>query len=629
MKQGVKFTEVATGTTQTFNLPYFNNVLEAKQHFASVITAISEIMVANLNSRVDTGIMYSALESAIPNYMACAFTGGGYNATYAGTPVYVSNGIASCAIIPNEYFKMYKNGVLSLDATTYNVNGVLITLNNANTGSGAGDYKATWMSSVNSTQGYAIGVSHNIMCNGYNGAFGTSGAHITSFANSMLSMACVVPLTDNSVSLQFYKVGVAGGFYTGNYYSGFSTIDGVSWVNDRSKFDEQYFTITPPTVELPSISGEATADIDTETGASDTDDSENNVGGEGNVTLINNVVNYDNYTPNYARVNTGFITAFKVTDTELNTLHSFLYGETVVDLIKNYFAGDATKAIVDLFNIPLEPQVEPTSTEIKVGVVPTGAHGNALSSETVTFNFGSIDITQGYNSNTFMDLDPYNKYMIYLPFIGFRNLNTNDIRSINDTGFKIYLKYVVDMLTGDFVAVVEADHNNAVFDNNTGEVTTAKLTKQVINTFTGNMRTAIPLTSINAREMLNTGLGAITGAVASIATGNPLTMAMGAGQTLNSMASYNNALIPRGDSLSGNLGNLTINKAFIINQEAPKYIRTGKSNQFAGYPVFKYLKITPDRGYVKVKNVIMSNFAGTASEQARLEELLKKGVRTQ
>lgn len=629
MKSGIKFTEVATGTTQTFNLPYFNSVLEAKQHLASVVTAISEVMVANLNARVEAGIMYTALESVIPAYMTCAFTGGGYNASYAATPIYVSGGVASCAIIPNEYFKLYKNGALTLEPTTYNVNGTLITFNSANTGPGSGDYKATWSNCINSTQGYPIGVSHNIMCSGYNGAFGSSGAHITAFGNSMLSMACIVPLTDNSVSLQFYQVQNDSGFYTGNIYSGFHTIDGVAWVNDRSKFNEQYYTVTPPTTEQPTISGDPTADIDTDTGESETQDSEDNVGGAGNVTLINNVVNYDNYSPNYARVNTGFITPFEVDSTNLNTLHSFLYSETILDLIKNYFAGDATKAIVDLFNIPISPAVEPTSTEIKVGVVGTGAVGNVLSSETATFDFGSIDITQGYNSNSFMDLDPYNKYMIFLPFIGFKTLNTNDIRSINDTGFKIYLKYIVDMLTGDFVAVIEADHNNAVFDNDTGTLTTAKLTKQVINTFSGNMRTAIPLNSINSREAITPALGALATAIAGASTGNPLVMAQSVGSSLNSMANYNNALIPRGDSLSGNIGNLTINKAFIVNQESPKYIRTGKSNQLVGYPVYKYMKITKDRGYVKVKDLIMSGFTGTAKEAEALEALLKGGVWTQ
>lgn len=623
MKKGLTFTSLTTGTSFTFNVPHFNSLLEAQQYLINIAVNISQIACSNVNGGVNTSLIASAFTSAVPDDVAAYISIN--DSTTAG-----SNN--TCKINGHrQYVQVFKPNSFNLDADSYDLQGNIFTLTVESGGASSTsqdviyNYYYGWSAGLDGT--YKIFSNISFACT-QNSNNNITPNDIYDYSEGLvLFMPCTYTLTDNTLVFAFLNLQAPQRFM-GDYNfttRQFEPKNAVYYANYMYKLT---YPIIPPKPELPSISGDVTDDIDTETGASDTDDSENNVGGEGNVTLINNIVNYDNFTPNYSRVNTGFITAFKVTDTELNTLHSFLYGETVVDLIKNYFAGDATKAIVDLFNIPLDPQVEATSTEIKVGVVPTGAHGNALSSETVTFNFGSIDITQGYNSNTFMDLDPYNKYMIYLPFIGFRNLNTNDIRSINDTGFKIYLKYVVDMLTGDFVAVIESDHNNAVFDNDTGEVTTAKLTKQVINTFSGNMRTAIPLTSINAREMLNTGLGAITGAVASIATGNPLTMATGAGQTLNSMASYNNALIPRGDSLSGNLGNLTINKAFIINQEAPKYIRTGKSNQFAGYPVFKYLKITPDRGYVKVKNVIMSNFAGTASEQARLEELLKKGVRT-
>lgn len=636
MKSGVKFIDVTTGVTQTFNLPYFNSVLEAKQHFASVITAISEIMVANLNARVDAGVMYAAIDSAIPSYMSCAFTGGGYNASYAATPVYVNNGVASCAIIQNEYFKLYKNGAITLDASTYNVNGALITFTNKNTGSSSGDYKATYMASVNSTQGYGIGVTHNILCSGYNGAFGSSGAHITGFGNSMLSMACITPLTDNSVSLQFYQVQDSSGFYTGNIYSGFHTIDGVAWVNDRSKFNEQYFTITPPTVELPTISGDVAEDIDTDTGESDTQDSEENVGGDGHVTLINNVVNYDNFTPDYSRINTGFITPYEISNSELTNLHSFLYSETILDMIKNYFAGDASKAIIDLFNIPVAPTVEAASSDIKIGVISSGASANAITNETVTFDFGSIDLTaNGYYSNTFMDLAPFNQYSIYLPFIGFRNLNTNDLRSINDDGFKIYLKYIIDVLTGEFIAVVEADHNNAAVDNKTGTVTTAKLTKQVINVFNGSMRTDIPLSYRNPLQGIMPIISGLAGSIGSI-SGTITSSANAVKKTsdvintsvegLNSIGNVNNALIPRGDNISGSIGNLTLKKAFIINQESPKYIRTGKSNQFAGYPAYKFLKLNDDRGFVKVRNVIASGFGGTAHEQERVVELLKGGV---
>ena len=613
MKSGITFTS-SGNIKYTYDVPNFGTLLEAQQYLINVAVLIAAEAARAINTGLSAEVAKANTLAIIPDTVAAVVCQNYTN---------YCNDNKTCGTYTSLWnYGLYKHNNFNLpsgDYYTFDDNTINIVENN-NDQSFFGGFIGTTQSNPRMN----IYTNVTFSCDRHHGTCAVSGWQTSGFLK--LIMPCTYYLTNNTLVFSVLNITADGTF---------GWFDSTSWQCKpyqadyyASKINYLAFPILPPKPQLPSISGDTTDEINTDTGESETQDSENSVGGNGNVTLINNVVNYDNYTPNYARVDTGFICAFEVTPTELNSLHSFLYGENVVDLIKNYFAGDATKAIVDLFNIPLAPQVEATSTEIKVGVVPTGAHGNALSSETVTFNFGSIDITQGYNSNTFMDLDPYNKYMIYLPFIGFRNLNTNDIRSINDTGFKIYLKYVVDMLTGDFVAIVEADHNNAVFDNDTGEITTAKLTKQVINTFSGNMRTAIPLTSINAREMLNSGLGAITSAIASTATGNPLTMALGAGHSLNSMASYNNALIPRGDNLSGNIGNLTINKAFIINQEAPKYIRTGKSNQFAGYPVFKYLKITSDRGYIKVKNVIMSNFAGTASEQARLEELLKKGVRT-
>lgn len=631
MKKGIKFTEVATGTTQTFNLPYFNSVLEAKQHLANVLTAISEIMASNLNAQVEAGIMYTALDSAIPSYMTCAFMCGTSNGQ---TPVIVENGIPSCIVQQGEYCKLYKNGTLLLESTTYNVNGTLITLSNTNTGWSGGNYKSDYMASVESTQGYGIGVTHNILCSGYSGRF--SGTHLWNFQHCMLSMACIVPLTDTSVTLQFYML-TGDTFVNGGYYSGgFSAINGVEWVNSRNHFNEQYFTIEKPSVELPSISGDVTDEINTDTGESETQDSEDNVGGDGHVTLINNVVNYDNFTPDYSRINTGFITPYEISNSELTNLHSFLYSETILDMIKNYFAGDASKAIIDLFNIPVAPTVEAASSDIKIGVISSGASANAITNETVTFDFGSIDLTSnGYYSNTFMDLAPYNQYSIYLPFIGFRNLNTNDLRSINDDGFKIYLKYIIDVLTGEFVAVVEADHNNAVVDNATGKITTAKLTKQVINVFNGSMRTDIPLSYRNPLQGIIPIISGLAGSVGSISgtldsKSNAVTKAANVINTsvsgLNSVGNVNNALIPRGDNISGSIGNLTLKTAFIINQECPKYIRTGKSNQFAGYPAYKYLKLNDDRGFVKVRNVIASGFGGTAHEQEKVVELLKGGV---
>ena len=618
MKQSVKFKSLTTGFTTELVLPFFNSLLEAQQYLIQLSANIARVSTDMLNSNADATTHKNIIQNMIPsNVSACI----GINALTS-----VSTDNASCIVQSGAHLFIHTSNNFNLDADSYSIGNESATITLINLAGG-------WGSSLGHAY-YAIGVrpaqlffgANNLMfCNSSSGNIGAQ--NINSSMAYYLFLPCIVKLTDGTLTLQFIKVENKDLYAWYDRPNRKFVAQDASWF--ASKVYNTYYILDSITTELPSISGDVTDDIDTETGESETQDSEDNVGGAGNVTLINNVVNYDNYSPNYARVNTGFITPFEVDATNLNTLHSFLYSETILDLIKNYFAGDASKAIVDLFNIPIAPAVEANSTEIKVGIVPTGAFGNVLTSETATFNFGSIDITQGYNSNSFMDLDPYNKYMIFLPFIGFKTLNTNDIRSINDTGFKIYLKYIVDMLTGDFVAVIEADHNNAVFDNDTGTLTTAKLTKQVINTFSGNMRTAIPLNSINSREAITPALGALATAIAGASTGNPLVMAQSVGSSLNSMANYNNALIPRGDSLSGNIGNLTVNKAFVINQESPKYIRTGKSNQLVGYPVYKYMKITKDRGYVKVKDLIMSGFTGTAKEAEALEALLKGGVWTQ
>lgn len=614
MRKGLTFTS-SGNIKYTYDVPHFDSLLSAQQYLINVAVLIASECARGINTGLTAETTLNNVKSIIPNDVAGVVCQNYRN---------YCNSNKTCSIYTSLWnFTTYKTNNFNLpagDYYTFDTNTINVAENNSDSA-----FFGNYIGDTTSTPSMHIYSNITFSCESFQGTCALSGWQQNGFLKLMLP--CTYYLTDNTLVFAILNITANGTFgwfdntswqckpYQGDYYA--------------SKINHLAYPILPPRPEEPTISGNPTADIDTETGESETQDSEDNVGGAGNVTLINNIVNYDNYSPNYARVDTGFITPFEVDPTNLNTLHSFLYSETILDLIKNYFAGDATKAIVDLFNIPIAPAVEPTSTEIKVGIVPTGAMGNVLSSETATFNFGSIDITQGYNSNSFMDLDPYNKYMIFLPFIGFKTLNTNDIRSINDTGFKIYLKYIVDMLTGDFVAVIEADHNNAVFDNDTGTLTTAKLTKQVINTFSGNMRTAIPLNSINSREAITPALGALATAIAGASTGNPLVMAQSVGSSLNSMANYNNALIPRGDSLSGNIGNLTINKAFVINQESPKYIRTGKSNQLVGYPVYKYMKITKDRGYVKVKDLIMSGFTGTAKEAEALEALLKGGVWTQ
>lgn len=628
MKKGLTFTSLTTGTSFTYNVPHFNSLLEAQQYLINIAVNISNIACSNVNGGVNTSLIASAFTSAIPADVAA------YISINDNTNAANNN---TCAINANrQYVQIFKTNTFTLDSDSYDLQGNVITLVEAGSGntssSGGLEYHRYYGYKVEleNTKVYS-NISFACAQNSNNSIRPTD---IYESGSLDLLMPCTYTLTDNTLVFAIINLCAPNSFMGSFNFTTrqFEPRDNTYYANYMYKLT---FPIITPRPELPSISGETTDEINTDTGESYTQDSEDNVGGDGHVTLINNVVNYDNFTPDYSRINTGFITPYEISNSELTNLHSFLYSETILDMIKNYFAGDASKAIIDLFNIPVAPTVEAVSSDIKIGVISSGASANAITNETVTFDFGNIDLTQGYYSNTFMDLAPFNQYSIYLPFIGFRNLNTNDLRSINDDGFKIYLKYIIDVLTGEFVAVIEADHNNAAVDNKTGTVTTAKLTKQVINVFNGSMRTDIPLSYRNPLQGIIPIISGLAGSIGSV-SGTITSSASAVKKTadivntsvegLNSVGNVNNALIPRGDNISGSIGNLTLKTAFIINQECPKYIRTGKSNQFAGYPAYKYLKLNDDRGFVKVRNVIASGFGGTAHEQEKVVELLKGGV---
>lgn len=630
MKKGLTFTSLTTGTKFTFIVPHFNSLLEAQQYLINIAVNISQIACSNVNGGVNTSLIASSFTNAIPADVA-AYISINDNTTAGNNNTCLINS-------HRQYVQISKTNSFNLDADSYDLQGNIITLSVAGSGATSSSAGVNYFSyygyknELNNTKVYT-NISFACPQNSNNNITPND---IYSIGSLDLLMPCTYTLTDNTLVFSILNLRGPNDFMGEYNFSTrqFDPRDAAFYANYIYKLS---YPIIPPRPEQPSITpGEATDEIDTETGASESNDSEDNVGGDGHVTLINNVVNYDNYTPNYSRLDTGFITAYEISASQLVTLHSFLYSETITDMIKNFFAGDASKAIIDLFNIPVAPNVEAASSVINIGVISSGASANAIQGETVTFDFGSIDITaNSYYSNSFMDLSPYNQYSIYLPYIGFRNLSTNDVRSINDDGFKIYLKYVVDVLTGDFVAIVEADHNNCAVDNDTGTVTTAKLTKQLINVYNGSMRTDIPLSYRNPLQGLMPIMSGLASTMFTMATASAsgatdmqqLSNSMNYGMnTLNNIGNVNNNLMARSDSISGSVGNLSLRTAFIINQECPKYIRTGKSNQFSGYPVYKFLKLNDDRGFVKVRNVIASGFPGTAHEQEMVVSLLKKGV---
>jgi hypothetical protein len=64
---------------------------------------------------------------------------------------------------------------------------------------------------------------------------------------------------------------------------------------------------------------------------------------------------------------------------------------------------------------------------------------------------GSVNVVENWGNC--LDYDPYTEFDIFLPFVGYRQLDTNDVVGpVSSGGCTIDLYYYVNLLTGEFIA---------------------------------------------------------------------------------------------------------------------------------------------------------------------------------
>ena len=76
-------------------------------------------------------------------------------------------------------------------------------------------------------------------------------------------------------------------------------------------------------------------------------------------------------------------------------------------------------------------------------------------------NIGTYNVYVPNDTETFMDFNPYSKATIYLPYIGYKELDIDDIR-----GCVCSLQYHVDLLNGSCVAELSVKRDRRVSSGN-------------------------------------------------------------------------------------------------------------------------------------------------------------------
>ena len=307
--------------------------------------------------------------------------------------------------------------------------------------------------------------------------------------------------------------------------------------------------------------------------------------------------------PTTSIIDTGMCSIYLPSKALLKDFSNYLWSNDFFDnVIKNY--QSPLENIISLSIIPAIAQPD-DARYISIGNCTTSILCTITNEQYVSVECGSIDLKEHYGN--FSDYSPNTSIDIYLPYIGYRQIDIDDFMS-----GKIRVRYQCDILTGDCVAEIYCE---------------GKGKSKLMYTFNGNISYNVPLSGANYLQYylsIVSGIGSVATGVAQGIGGNPLggigTAASGVGQILTSKPAYG-----RSGSLGSAAGYLSYRRPFLV-RKSPINTTAKNLAQESGYISNKGQKIGDYSGFTKCAAVILDGITATKSELDEIESLLKEGV---
>lgn len=282
---------------------------------------------------------------------------------------------------------------------------------------------------------------------------------------------------------------------------------------------------------------------------------------------------------------------FKMTKERLVQLGQFLWGSNIFDkfsLVNN----NPIENIISCKSIPIN--TDGANQEIVLGNVATGVNGEKISNNFAKQTIGSIVINEHYHN--FLDYAPYTNIILYLPYIGFKELDTTLV--MNKT---LQVIYTVDAITGGCLAQVY--------------VNSVRLYE-----FTGNVGIDIPITASNRAQVEAGYIQAGVGATASALGGN-------VGSAVTSL--LNSATSQYHYSSTGNPSPMCVastNRTCYVIIDRPNYQNLKAFNHTRGRKCYLSKTISTLHGFtICDSNIDLSGINATQSELEELKEILSSG----
>lgn len=287
-------------------------------------------------------------------------------------------------------------------------------------------------------------------------------------------------------------------------------------------------------------------------------------------------------------------TVYNPTQEELDDIGGKLWSTSIWDVIKSWFQSPLD-CIIGLSVIYINPTISSTKHDVYFGSLDSDVNSYVVTNQFSSLDCGTCAIPETFGNAT--DYKPYTSVSIFLPFIGFRDLDIDDVM-----GSTLHVKYKIDVFTGSCLATIDVTRNGIT---------------QTLYQFAGDCSFDLPVT---ARDRTNL-LKAIPAVVGASAVG-------GAVGTIAGITGIANGLrenVRRTGSFTGSTGAMGGKKPFVVINRTEPYDANNYNNLY-GFPSNKRVTLGSMVGFTKVKDVHVEGIACTENEKLLIESALKEGV---
>lgn len=304
----------------------------------------------------------------------------------------------------------------------------------------------------------------------------------------------------------------------------------------------------------------------------------------------------------------GMCNVYKPNDTQVTSLNTFLWTDSTIDDLTQLWKNNPLEGVVAYHELYFDAETFGEKF-IKLGTVIASDVGNVptVAQRFQTLHCGYRPIKRYFNDKRDYDT----KISIYLPFVGIRELDTNEIMDSD-----LYIDYNIDVVTGDCTA-------NLSVNRKTSSGTTLD-DRKCIAMFDGNCSSPIPLSSADRSRLYSSILSGAVGVVGSL--GNPIKAATGLVTSALSTATQHQISIQKSGNIGGNKGAMAFKKPYLI-IERPIPVDASERGKMLGRPCNYTVKLNNVSGYTECKAVHVETITNaTDTEKAQIENILKSGI---